>query len=80
VLGQQKALMLGQFTGYSLGAHDRGFTMKSVVRWLQDRLHVPVLTQLPYGHVQTKVLLPVGAKVDLAVEGRDVLVAWGHVV
>jgi muramoyltetrapeptide carboxypeptidase len=80
VLGQQKALLLGQFTGYSLGAYDRGFTMKSVVRWLQDRLHVPVLTQLPYGHVQTKVLLPVGAKVDLAVEGRDVLVAWGHVV
>lgn len=80
VLGRQKAVVLGQFTGFSLGAHDKGFNMKSVVRWLQERLSIPVLTQLPYGHVQTKVLLPVGAKVDLAVEGRDVLMAWGHVV
>jgi muramoyltetrapeptide carboxypeptidase len=28
--------------------------------------------------VPTKVLLPVGAKVDLAVEGRDALMVWGH--
>jgi muramoyltetrapeptide carboxypeptidase len=37
-----------------------------------------VLTGLPFGHVPTKVLLPVGAKVDLLVEGRDALVVWGH--
>jgi muramoyltetrapeptide carboxypeptidase len=80
VLGRQKALLLGQFTGYSLGAHDKGYSMKTVAAWLQERLQIPVLSQLPYGHVQTKVLLPVGAKVDLAVEGRDVLMAWGHIL
>jgi len=37
------------------------------------------LTNLPFGHVPTKVLLPVGAKVDLACSGRDVLLAWGHI-
>jgi muramoyltetrapeptide carboxypeptidase len=80
VLGRQKALLLGQFTGYGLGAHDKGYSMKTVAAWLQERLQIPVLSQLPYGHVQTKVLLPVGAKVDLAVEGRDVLMAWGHIL
>jgi muramoyltetrapeptide carboxypeptidase len=40
---------------------------------------VPVLTGLPFGHVPTKVCLPVGAKTELLVEGRDVFVAWGHV-
>ena len=39
---------------------------------------VPVLTGLPYGHVETKVLLPVGAKVDLAVQERDAMLVWGH--
>jgi len=33
---------------------------------------------LPFGHVPTKVLLPVGAKVELAAEGRDVFMVWGH--
>jgi muramoyltetrapeptide carboxypeptidase len=50
-----------------------------VSHWLQSQIKVPVLTNLPYGHVQTKVLLPVGAKVDLVLQGRDALIAWGHV-
>jgi len=41
-------------------------------------LKVPVLAGLPFGHVQTKVLLPVGAKVAMAAEGRDVFLVWGH--
>jgi muramoyltetrapeptide carboxypeptidase len=28
--------------------------------------------------VATKVLLPVGAKVDMLVQDRDALIAWGH--
>lgn len=78
VLAQQKAIVLGQFTGFTLSAHDRGFKMESVVRWLRTKLKVPVVTNLPYGHVQTKVLLPVGAKIDLLIEGRDVMMLWGH--
>jgi muramoyltetrapeptide carboxypeptidase len=38
-----------------------------------------VLTGLPFGHVPTKVLLPVGASVDLVTEGRDALMVWGHI-
>ncbi len=78
VLKRQKAVVLGQFTGFQLSSHDRGFSLKGVAQWLQERLSVPVFNNMPYGHVQTKVLLPVGAKVQLVCEGRDVLLAWGH--
>ncbi len=79
VLAKQKAVLLGQFTEFKLTPHDKGFSMKTVSQWLQTQIAAPVLANLPYGHVQTKVLLPVGAKVDLVVQGRDALIAWGHV-
>lgn len=78
VLARQKVIVLGQFTEFKLVPHDRGFKLQSVVDWLRTRVKVPVLTNLPYGHVATKVLLPVGAKADLSVEGRDALLFWGH--
>ena len=79
VLAQQKAIVLGQFTSFKLVPHDKGFKLATVVAWLRSQLSVPVLTGLPFGHVPTKVLLPVGAKVDLAVHGRDALLVWGHI-
>ncbi len=78
VLARQKAIIFGQFTDYKLVPHDRGFKLASVVDWLRQQVKVPVLTNLPYGHVATKVLLPVGAMCELAVEERDVMLVWGH--
>jgi muramoyltetrapeptide carboxypeptidase len=78
VMARQKAVLMGQFTEFKLTPHDKGFKLKTVFDWLQSRIKAPVLTNLPYGHVQTKVLLPVGAKVDLVRQGRDALMAWGH--
>ncbi|MDW5444378.1 LD-carboxypeptidase [Polaromonas sp. SM01] len=78
VLAQQKAVVLGQFTNYKLVPHDKGFKLASVVEWLQRQIKAPVLTGLPFGHVATKVVLPVGAKVTLAVEDRDAFLLWGH--
>ncbi len=79
VLGRQKAVLLGQFTDYKLSEHDRGYELQTVTDWLRVNLQTPVLTNLPYGHVATKVLLPVGAKTDLNGQGRDALLSWGHV-
>ena len=80
VLAQQKAVLIGQFTNYKLvPAHDKGFKLATVVDGLRQQIKAPVLTGLPFGHVATKVLLPVGAKVDLITEGRDALMVWGHV-
>lgn len=78
VLARQKAIVLGQFTEYKLTPHDKGFKLQSVVQWLRTQTKTPILTNLPYGHVQTKVLLPVGTKSDLVSEGRDALLFWGH--
>jgi muramoyltetrapeptide carboxypeptidase len=78
VLGRQKAILMGQFTEFKLVPHDRGYKLQTVVNWLRQQTKVPVLTNLPYGHVATKVILPVGAKTDLLVEGRDALLYWGH--
>ena len=80
VLGQQKAILLGQFTNFKLvPGHDLGFKLSTVLGWLRSQIKVPVLTGLPFGHVQTKVLLPVGAKIDLLTENRDSLMVWGHI-
>jgi muramoyltetrapeptide carboxypeptidase len=79
ILKQQKVVVFGQFTSYKLVDHDKGFKMQTVVDRLRTLLKIPVLTGLPFGHVPTKVLLPVGAKVDLATEGRDAFLVWGHV-
>ena len=78
ILAQQKAILLGQFTQYRTVPHDKGFKLQTVVDWLRSQVKVPVLTGLPFGHVPTKVCLPVGLSVDLVVEGRDALVLWGH--
>lgn len=78
VLTRQKAIVLGQFTEFKLTPHDRGYKLDSVWAWLRGQVKIPVLTNLPYGHVPTKVLLPVGRKVDLVAEDRDAMLFWGH--
>jgi muramoyltetrapeptide carboxypeptidase len=78
VLSRQKAVLMGQFTEFKLTPHDKGFKMRTVFDWLGSQIKAPILTNLPYGHVQTKVLLPVGATVDLIQQDRNILMAWGH--
>lgn len=78
VLRRQKAVVLGQFTDYRPSALDRGFNLRQVVSRLRQQLDIPVFTGLPFGHVPTKVLLPVGASVDVWVQGREALLLWGH--
>lgn len=78
VLARQKAIVLGQFTQFELASNDKGYKLSSAVDWLRGQLKVPVLTNLPMGHVPTKVVLPFGLPVDLLVDGRDALIYWGH--
>ncbi|HLO92887.1 MAG TPA: LD-carboxypeptidase [Burkholderiaceae bacterium] len=78
ILDEQKAILLGDFGGWKKSPLDRGYTLRSAVEALRQRTRTPILTGLPFGHVPTKVCLPVGHRVDLVVQGRDVVVAWGH--
>lgn len=78
VLSSQKAVVFGQFNNYKLvPGYDSGFNLAQVVARLQGQIKGRVFTGLPFGHVPTKVLLPVGAKVTLAVENGEALMVWG---
>lgn len=78
VLNEQKAVLLGSFTEFKKSPLDRGYSLKGVVQYLRQQTRTPILTGLPFGHVPTKVTMPVGRKVTLLVQARDVLVGWGH--
>ena len=78
ILARQKAIVLGRFTGYQLSSHDKGFDLRTVVDWLRRQTKTPILTGLPFGHVATKVCLPVGQDVSLLREGREAFLLWSH--
>jgi muramoyltetrapeptide carboxypeptidase len=78
VLERQRAVLMGHFNQWTPSPLDRGYTLKSAIEHLRSVTQVPILTGLPFGHVQTLVCLPVGRKLDLVVQGRDVLMGWGH--
>jgi muramoyltetrapeptide carboxypeptidase len=76
VLAAQKAVLLGHFTVHTQSPLDRGFSIRVAVQQLRSVCDTPILTGLPFGHVPTKVSLPVGARVQLAVQGREAFVGW----
>ena len=50
--------------------------MKSMLAKVRAATKTPLLTGLPFGHVPTKVTLPVGARVTLATQGREAFIGW----
>ena len=76
ILARQKAVLLGDFSGWRKSPMDRGYSLKSAIAHLRSVCATPILTGLPFGHVPTKLMLPVGARVQLVVQGRDVLIGW----
>ncbi len=76
VIDAQAAVLLGDFSGAARQANDRGYGLKDAVAALRARTKTPVLMGLPFGHVRTKVCLPVGATVELYVQGREAILGW----
>lgn len=76
VLDAQKAVLLGAFSDWKKSPLDRGYSLKATVEALRRATRTPILTGLPFGHVPTKVTLPVGSRVQLVVQARDVLLGW----
>ncbi|SNX29427.1 muramoyltetrapeptide carboxypeptidase [Polynucleobacter meluiroseus] len=67
ILSNQSAILLGGFTAYRLHDHDRGYSLESALKAIRQRLpqHIPILTDLPFGHQPEKLTLPVGAQTNL---------------
>ncbi|WP_066339692.1 LD-carboxypeptidase [Azohydromonas lata] len=78
VLQAQKAILLGHFSDWKKSPLDRGYGLKQMVEAVRAVCSTPILTGLPFGHVPTKLCLPVGRKVQLVVDRRDVFVGWEH--
>lgn len=76
VLQSQKAVVLGAVSAWKPSVSDRGYNLKSMVERVRAGMRTPLITGLPFGHVHPKVTLPVGRKVELLVQGRDVLMGW----
>lgn len=69
ILEAQAAVVLGQFNGYKLYDNDHGYDFDEMVAHLRSRCDVPILTNLPFGHVRDKVTLPIGQNAVLNVHG-----------
>ena len=75
-MAQQKAVVLCSSTGYKKSPLDKGYTLKTAIEHLRSVTPTPILTGLPFGHVPTKVCLPIGRQVNLMVDGRDAFLLW----
>lgn len=65
VLARQKALVLGDFSGYRLGPADNGYDFDAMLAYLRANLPIPVLTGLQFGHTPQRVTIPFGARAQL---------------
>ena len=62
ILERQRAVLLGDFSGYTLGKNDNGYDFDEMVAHLRATLPVPVLTGLSFGHGPRRVTIPFGAQ------------------
>jgi muramoyltetrapeptide carboxypeptidase len=76
VLATQAALLVGDLGGWKRSPLDRGYGVAAMLQRVQAHVQRPILTGLPFGHVPTKVSLPVGRRVTLAVQGQQALIGW----
>ena len=66
---RQKAILLGDFSSYALNEYDNGYDFDAMLAFLRERLGVPVLTGLPFGHTRDKATLAVGCQARLQSDG-----------
>lgn len=76
VLQAQRAVLLGDFAGSRPAPRGRGAALRAVLARVREGLKTPLLTGLPFGPVRPRLSLPVGRRVQLLVQGREVLILW----
>jgi muramoyltetrapeptide carboxypeptidase len=71
-------LVLGQFTNYKLVPHDKGFKLQTVVDWLRTADQGAGAAEPAIWPCRHQGGAAGGGQGDLAVEGRDAFLLWGH--
>lgn len=72
MLARQRAIVLGDFSGYRLAPSDNGYDFEQMLAYLRATLPCPILTGLEFGHIPRRVTIPFGARARLASDGQ----AW----
>jgi muramoyltetrapeptide carboxypeptidase len=79
VLARQRAIILGDFSGYRLSPADNGYDFDQMLAYLRQTLPCPVLTGLEFGHIPRRVTIPFGAQGRLVSDGRGwKLTLWDY--
>ena len=65
VLDQQKAIVLGSFSGATANDYDAGYDLAAMLDYLRTRVSVTIISGLDFGHEQQTVTLPIGAQATL---------------
>jgi muramoyltetrapeptide carboxypeptidase len=65
ILAEQQALVLGDFSGAKTFAYDNGYDLNTVIEQVRTVAHIPVITGLPFGHIDDIATMPVGASAHL---------------
>jgi muramoyltetrapeptide carboxypeptidase len=69
IMARQKAIVLGDFSGYRLAPSDNGYDFAAMLAHVRAALPVPVLTGLEFGHIGRRVTIPFGAQGHLVCDG-----------
>lgn len=67
ILQRQRAILMGDLSGFDLGSNDNGYDVDEMVSHLRRELGAPIFTGLPFGHCRDKLTLPVGGQCALEV-------------
>lgn len=70
ILNRQNAIVLGSFSGSAPNEYDAGYDLNAVYAFLRERLAIPLITGLDFGHEQRTVTLPLGAHAVLRNDGN----------
>jgi muramoyltetrapeptide carboxypeptidase len=65
ILARQQALVLGRFSGIKDHESDNGYGVAEMIEQVRAVVGIPVITGLPFGHVDDLVTLPIGVPAHL---------------
>jgi muramoyltetrapeptide carboxypeptidase len=71
VLGRQRALVLGSFSGCKPGPRDNGYDLAAAFAQIRSVAGIPVVEGMPHGHGDTQLTLPFGAPARLRVAAGE---------
>jgi muramoyltetrapeptide carboxypeptidase len=70
VLGRQRAIVMGEFSGGRLADYDNGYSLDTMIEQIRNVTGIPIVTGLQFGHVDDLLTLPFGASAHLIATER----------